>query len=190
MNESHLQQEGGCVQQQGGSVQLNERRSQLEIGQVHPEGDREISNRGHHHLKEGQLQLQDNLVNLSHQWGSVMPIQRNPEFDLTFEEDFKIHELIVRKENVLDTMLSLVIELTNFKETATNFSSFPVSSVESTPLDEISKIMVKEQVLGDIAHGGILRQSLEMFDDQRMVDDRVKSETFSFTVSVMQLCLR
>ena len=200
-----VQRVGGCVQQVGGClqieegcvrmnescrVQLNERRSQLEMDQVHPEEGRVVSKKCHGHRNDGRAQLKTSLVNLSNHWGSVMPVQRNPEFDLTFEEDFKIHELIVRKENVLDTMLSLVIELTNFKEKSTHFSSFPVSSVESTPLDEISKVKVKEQVLGDIAHGGILRQSLEMFDDQRIVDDRVKSETFSFTVSVMQLCLR
>lgn len=179
---------GGAEQLIGSEKQLVRGAEQLEDGYVQSR-DHVPIDEGLVKLVEGCLELVEPKVN-PHKRHSVISIHKNPEFDLTFEEDFKIHELIVRKENVLDTMLSLVIELTNFKEKVKNLASCPVSLVDANPLEDISKITVKEQVINNIALGGILRQSLEMFDEQRMVDDRVKSETFSFTVSVMQLCLR
>ena len=126
---------------------------------------------------------------LTHQRDTVIAIHRNPDFELTFEEEFKIHELEVRKENMLDTMLSLMIELTNFKDKFANFArSTPKLPIDTLCLEDMGRI--KEEMMGNIAHGGSVRQCLEMYDEQKKVDHGVKSETFMFSIAVNMLCLR
>ena len=41
-------------------------------------------------------------------------MRRSPAFDLTFEEDFRIHELMVRKENLFEGFYNVFLEFPNF----------------------------------------------------------------------------
>jgi len=52
----------------------------------------------------------------------VIVFNGDPEFELTFEEDFRIHELLVRKDNVLDSFYSLLSEMPKFHEIFLNFT--------------------------------------------------------------------
>ena len=140
-------------------------------------------------LEEYCVKLEPMTQPFTHQRDTVISIHRNPDFELTFEEEFKIHELEVRKENMLDTMLSLMIELTNFKDKFANFArSMPKCPIDTLCLEDMARI--KKEMMGNIAHGGSIRQCLEMYDEQKKVDHGVKSETFMFSIAVNMLCVR
>ena len=122
-------------------------------------------------------------------------ITQNPDFELTFEEDFKIHEFLVRKENVFDSILSLLERHPSFEEKFTKFimscnekSMPPAQAIESLSVEEDQ--FTAAMVLQDIDSGGIIRQSLDMFDEHKQVDPGIKTESFMFTICVGVLCNR
>ena len=55
-------------------------------------------------------------------------------------------------------------------------------------IDDVKRL--NRLISGNVASGGILRQSLEMYDECKQVDAQVKTETFMFTTGVMALCTR
>ena len=116
----------------------------------------------------------------------------DPQFELTFEEDFKIHELLVRKDNVLDSYFNLMFELPSVHDMFVNFLKLcnqpeqPV--VCGMNIDDVKRF--NKFISGNVASGGIVRQSLEMYDEYKQVDDHAKTETFMFTIEVMALCTR
>ena len=123
-------------------------------------------------------------------------IAQNPEFELTFEEEFKIHEFLVRKENVLDSIVSHLESLPRFEEKFTKFviscnekSNLPAPFNESpfeVPIEEHK--FTATAVLQNIATGGIIRQSLEMYDEHKQIDPIIKIENFFSTIGVGVLC--
>ena len=134
----------------------------------------------------------------------VMPmrstvIAQNPEFELTFEEDFKIHEFIVRKENIFDSVVCLLERLPRFEEKINKFVSscnnklkLPKPFIESLHLNESGTMcqFTAEMIQQNIVRGGIVRQSLEMYDEHKQVDPIIKTESFLFTIGVGILCIR
>jgi len=122
----------------------------------------------------------------------VIVFNGDPEFELTFEEDFRIHELLVRKDNVLDSFYSLLSEMPKFHEVFLNFTRLCNNPEQfSMPCHRIDDVKrFAKMVCQNIASDGIIRQSLEMYDEYKQVDDRVKTETFCFSIKVMGFAIR
>jgi len=122
----------------------------------------------------------------------VIVFNGDPEFELTFEEDFRIHELLVRKDNVLDSFYSLLSQMPKFHEVFLNFTRLCNNpeqfSMPCLCMDDVKRFA--KMVGQNIASDGIIRQSLEMYDEYKQVDDRVKTETFCFSIKVMGFAIR
>jgi len=120
-------------------------------------------------------------------------VTSSPTFDLTFEEDFRIHELMVRKENLFDGFYNLFLEFPNFVNLWKRFlfqikNCCPIiqSGVPADSYDCNMKNMVRE----NFVKGGLVRHALEMFDEFKYVPEYVKTETIEFTLTVLQICIR
>merc|ERR1712013_848724 len=50
--------------------------------------------------------------------------------------------------------------------------------------------LFRKHIITNFMNGGIIRQSLDMFDEYKNVDESVKTETFFFSMSVFFLCIR
>jgi len=122
----------------------------------------------------------------------VIVFNSDPEFELTFEEDFRIHELLVRKDNVLDSFYSLVSQMPKFHEVFLNFTRLCNNPDQfSFPAMDIDDVKRFAKMVGqNIASDGIMRQSLEMYDEYKQVDNRVKTETFCFSIKAMAFAIR
>eukprot|EP00090_Calanus_glacialis_P045837 TRINITY_DN8746_c0_g1_i1.p1 TRINITY_DN8746_c0_g1~~TRINITY_DN8746_c0_g1_i1.p1 ORF type:complete len:445 (+),score=140.52 TRINITY_DN8746_c0_g1_i1:23-1357(+) len=117
----------------------------------------------------------------------------SPTFNLTFEEDFKIHELMVRKENLFEEFYNIFLEFPNFVSLWKRFlfqiqTCSPViqSGVPADSYDCNMKNMVRD----NFVKGGLVRHALEMFDEFKYVPDHVKTETIEFSLTVLQICIR
>ena len=144
-------------------------------------------------------------------------VTTSPTFDLTFEEDFRIHELMVRKENLFDGFYNLFLEFPNFVNLWKRFlfqikNCCPIiqSGVPADSYDCNMKNMVRENFVKGILllaserlflkiilifnffyfPGGLVRHALEMFDEFKYVPEYVKTETIEFTLTVLQICIR
>ena len=115
----------------------------------------------------------------------------SPTFHLTFEEEFKIYELIVRKENLVDGIFQTFMELPNFHESWLQFLLSINSGTGSVYKGVCNKIvkLKRKHIISNFMNGGVIRQSLDMFDDYKHVDESVKAETFFFTMSVFRFCI-
>ena len=116
----------------------------------------------------------------------------DPTIHLTFEEDFKIHELLVRKEKLVDGFFQTFMELPDFQKCFEQHLHF-IKSGEKLIFNGIRDklvVLIRNYVVPNFMNGGIIRQSLEMFDGYKNVVESVKSETFFFSISVMHLCIR
>lgn len=118
-------------------------------------------------------------------------VRSSPVFHLTFEEDFKIHELLVRKENLFDGIFQTLMEQPDFLR---YWEQFLVSvNTKSAVFKGIGTRMVelfRKYAISNFMNGGVIRQSLDMFDEYKNVDESVKTETFFFSMSVFFLCIR
>jgi len=118
-------------------------------------------------------------------------VRSPPLLNLTFEEDFKIHELLVRKENLFDGIFQTFMEQPEFLPFWEQFLT-SVNSKQSV-LAGIGTRMVelfRKHAITNFMNGGLIRQSLDMFDEYKNVDESVKTETFFFSMSVFFLCIR
>ena len=116
----------------------------------------------------------------------------NPTFHFTFEEDFKIYELMVRKENLVDGIFQTFMEHPDFTKLVQQF----LLSINSGT-DYVYKgacyqfiLSMRNYIISNFMNGGVIRQSLDMFDYYKHVDESVKPETFFFSMSVFHLCIR
>jgi len=140
------------------------------------------------HIEEESFKKENESYELQHP--SVI-VRSPPVFSLTFEEDFKIHELLVRKENLFDGIWQTFMEQPDF---LTYWEKF-LTSVNSkkSVLTGIGTHMVelfRKHAISNFINGGVIRQSLDMFDEYKNVDESVKTETFFFSMSVFFLCIR
>eukprot|EP00092_Neocalanus_flemingeri_P058229 GFUD01069348.1.p1 GENE.GFUD01069348.1~~GFUD01069348.1.p1 ORF type:complete len:475 (-),score=70.21 GFUD01069348.1:54-1478(-) len=122
---------------------------------------------------------------------NLTSILYNPTFHLTFEEDFKIYELLVRKENLVDGFFRTFMELPDYQK---SFEQSLLSIQSGTGLckglcNQIITLL-RKYIITNFLNGGVIRQSLDMFDEYKNVDESVKAETFFFSMSVFHLCLR
>lgn len=120
-------------------------------------------------------------------------VRSTPVFNLTFEEDFKIHELLVRRENLFDATFQSLMDQPDFLQYWEQF----LISVNSkncvlkgfAPGARMADLF-RKFAISNFMNGGVIRQSLDMFDEYKNVDESVKTETVFFSMSVFFLCIR
>ena len=121
----------------------------------------------------------------------------DPVFELTFEEEFKIHELVVRKESLFDTMFPLLLQVPQINWL---FNQFLCGPHTRSPLPGIGpafrwllkqgKAKVREIIVSNLEEGGQIRACLDMFDEYKHVEETAKKETFLFSLRVLHICTR
>jgi len=118
-------------------------------------------------------------------------VRSPPVLNLTFEEDFKIHELLVRKENLFDGIFQTFMDQPEFLPHWKQFLT-SVNSKQSVLAGTGTRMveLFRKHIITNFMNGGIIRQSLDMFDEYKNVDESVKTETFFFSMSVFFLCIR
>ena len=107
--------------------------------------------------------------------------------DLTFEEEFRIHELLVRKENLLDGIFEVSLQFPKFLETWKDcilYGNMMTQEYRNFLNQKDDKLFY------NFTSGGSIRRSLDMFDEFKNVDENVKMETLGFSLRVMQICIR
>jgi len=137
---------------------------------------------------------QENLTQETDQceFQNISVIVPSPVLNFTFEEDFKIHELLVRKENLFDGMFQTFMD---HPESLMYWAQF-LKSVDSKQSvypgirTDVGKTLRKNVITNFMKGGGRIRQSLDMFDEYKNVDESVKTETFLFSISVFLLVIR
>jgi len=120
----------------------------------------------------------------------------DPEFDLTFEEEFKIHELVVRKESLFDTLICLLLKVPHVSWLFSKFLAGPHTPTRpgigpfiwSFLKEGVPKIW--DVILNNLEEGGQIRACLDMFDEYKNVEETAKKETFQFSLRVLQICTR
>ena len=120
----------------------------------------------------------------------------DPVFDLTFEEEFKIHELVVRKESLFDTLICLLLKVPQVSWLLSKFLTGPHTATRpgigpfiwSFLKEGVPKIW--DVILNNLEEGGQIRACLDMFDEYKNVEETAKKETFQFSLRVLQICTR
>jgi hypothetical protein len=105
---------------------------------------------------------------------------------LTHEEEFKIFELHVRKENLNDVLFRLFFHFPGFLE------SFQQSLLVQGLHHDFIRIMDHKSLFveSNLAGSGTIRQSLDMFDQFKNVSENIKNQVLQFSVSVFRVCNR
>ena len=119
----------------------------------------------------------------------------DPVFELTFEEEFKIHELVVRKESLCDTTFGLLLQIPQISWLFKQFLCGPhPQSLPGRPVFQwlCSKgtSMVRKVIVNSLEEGGQVRACLDMFDEYKHVEETAKKETFQFSLRVLHICSR
>ena len=113
-----------------------------------------------------------------------------PDLGFTFEEEFRIYELLVRKENLLDEMFEISLQFPKFLQT---WKDWILSQCYGNMMtQEYRKFLNKRQetIFYNFTSGGSIWRSLDMFDEFKNVDKNVKMETLGFSFMVMRICIR
>jgi len=118
----------------------------------------------------------------------LLSVERSPTFRITFEEEFRIHELIVRKERLFEGIYNTYFEVPNFVNVWERFlleikNGCPVIKSAFHP-------RMKSVVFNNFLNGGLVRHALEMFDEFKHVPEDIKTETIDFSLSVFHICKR
>jgi len=116
-----------------------------------------------------------------------------PVMELTFEEEFRIHELDVMKENMLDGFFKFLSDRPQFLERVTTklismSLGLCIDQISDKILDEKEKL--RNCIENDYIHGGKIRMLLDSFYVFKSVPDEVRAETFQFSLSVVVVCFR
>jgi len=119
----------------------------------------------------------------------------DPVFELTFEEEFKIHELVVRKESLCDTTFGLLLQIPQISWLFKQFLYGPhPRSLPGRPvwqwLCSKGTSMVRKVIVNSLEEGGQVRACLDMFDEYKHVEETAKKETFQFSLRVLHICSR
>jgi len=122
--------------------------------------------------------------------GDCMDLRTSPSFNLTHEEEFKIFELFVRKENLMDGLFKLFFQFPGFLE---SFQRTLLSIGHGKGVDhEFVKIIDQKYSIieSNLTNGGTIRQSLDMFDEFKNVSEKIKNQVLTFSLSVFRVCNR
>jgi len=106
-------------------------------------------------------------------------------FKWTHEEEFKMYELIVKKEMVLDRMFQIFFKIPNFLEAFEKALLSPSHDAFIKILDQNP-----EYVDYTIANDSTIRQSLDMFGNIENIDERIKIEVLQFSMPIFRVCAR
>ena len=123
-------------------------------------------------------------------------VLKEPIVDLTFEEEFKIYELVVRKDSLVDAEFSLVSEIPQIRILLLKFlSSGGLCRNRTSENIELKYFKdgfetLKHVVDVNLNLGGKIRACLDMFDEYKHVDENVKYETFEFSLKIFHICSR
>ena len=121
----------------------------------------------------------------------VSSLPKTPVFELTIEEEFKIHELIVRKEDLDDEIFQLFIKVASFQ----NFENHLMSICRGR-FDQGGNWNCFEKYEPDVVHNlrklnGIpILSSTSMFDGFSNLSDDMKSEMLEFTLPLRAIIVR
>ena len=120
-------------------------------------------------------------------------IVHNPIFDLTLEEEFKIHELVARKEVLQEAIFGLLHQVPLIHSIIASF----ILGGGKPQLGKIHQTQFKDgfrqiiQLMGqNLEVGGKIRNCIDLFDEYRNVDKSVKTETFRFSLRILDICIR
>ena len=113
-----------------------------------------------------------------------------PDLGFTFEEEFRIYELLVRKENLLDEMFEISLQFPKFLQT---WKDWILSQCYGNMVTQEYMSFLNERqetLFFNFTSGGSIWRSLDMFDEFKNVDKNVKMETLGFSFMVMRICIR
>jgi len=120
-------------------------------------------------------------------------ISSNPAMHFTQEEEFRIFELMVRKENLFDGCFQIIMELPYFADSFTKF----ILSLKSGETGQRNKgdciqvvSQIRKYIVENFKKGGIIRQALDMFEEYKYVTEAVKKETFFFALPIFHLVVK
>ena len=116
----------------------------------------------------------------------------SPDLDLTLEEEFKIHELEAIKESLFDGCFkAMKRDIPNFQK---QFSSLLISLSQGVSSSASSEaVLIRQKIIGkvicnDLFEGGKICKLLNCYSGFQNVPDKVKIETFKFSLAVTDLC--
>lgn len=113
-----------------------------------------------------------------------------PSFQLTHEEEFKIFELFVRKENLMDGLFRLFYNFPGFLE---SFQRTLLSIGHGKGVDHDFVRIIDQKsmfIQSNLISGGTIKQSLDMFDEFKNVSEKIKNQILQFSLSVFRVCNR
>jgi len=118
------------------------------------------------------------------------PVIMSHEFDLTYEEEFKIHELMVRREDLNNEMITLYLKIATFD----SFENFLMSICRGRyQLDgswncfdhyELEMLRNLKQM-----NGNPIKSCMRMFDGFSKLDETICLEMLEFTLPIRQLLI-
>ena len=125
-----------------------------------------------------------------HEIGDSATLMTCPSFQLTHEEEFKIFELFVRKENLMDGLFRLFYNFPGFLE---SFQRTLLSIGHGKGVDHDFVRIIDQKsmfIQSNLISGGTIKQSLDMFDEFRNVSEKIKNQILQFSLSVFRVCNR
>ena len=122
--------------------------------------------------------------------GDCTDLRTSPSFNLTHEEEFKIFELFVRKENLMDGLFKLFFQFPGFLESFQR-TLLSIGHGKGVDHDFVKIIDQKYSIIeSNLTSGGTIRQSLDMFDEFKNVSEKIKNQVLTFSLSVFRVCNR
>ena len=122
---------------------------------------------------------------------SLKPISNTvpsaPNLDFTFEEEFRIYELLVRKDHLLDECFEISLQVPNFLDAWREFLLMQYQSPGLTNEYRNALETKYERMFTNLMSGGSLWRSLDMFDEFKNVDQDVKVETMISGLSILNI---
>ena len=121
----------------------------------------------------------------------VESVALSPVFNLTLEEEFKIHELLVRREFLYDEMFKLYLQISTFE----NWEIF-LMSICRGQFDHAGKWNMFDRFENDYysnlkkMNGIPVQASLNMFEGFQNHGEKVKSEMLEFTMPIQFIFIR
>ena len=89
-----------------------------------------------------------------------------PHLNFTFEEEFRIYELLVRKEHLVDGIFEISLQIPNFLGTWKEF----LLSQRSGKEEYRNLVDIRNEAVLSIQTNGLISLSLDMFNEFKNVD--------------------
>ena len=120
----------------------------------------------------------------------------NLVFELTFEEEFKTYELVVRKESLLDSIFALLYKVPLVKTFITQmilawrnlkFGTDPQSTIRDgiSHIKQLVRKKERKKENSNLEVGGRIRVCINMFDEFKKLKKEVKTKTIQSLLSIL-----